>query len=286
MDAEREAGNERDGESEGAVFAWDEESHPLDSSWGYQNHFVPAMFRPSAEAVLAEVPPARGARVLDAGCGTGALAFAAVARVGEEGKVAALDLNPAQLSVARELDVHDAIDWLEGDVAAMPYEDGSFDFVYCLHVLQFVPDRVSMLRELGRVAATGGPVAVAVWDSVERNPVFVAVADAFAGHGDEETAAIVRSPRIFEDPGALAVLAIEAGLDGAEVTSHDVPVRVHDVRRLIEELPPPLAPDAGPAERELRNSVLALAERTLAPVTTFDGVVFDDRLHLLVVRAP
>jgi ubiquinone/menaquinone biosynthesis C-methylase UbiE len=286
VDGERDAGGEPDPEAEGPVFAWDEENHPLDASWGYQNHFVPAMFRPSAEAALAQVRPSPGARVLDAGCGTGALAFAAAALVGEEGKVAGLDLNPAQLAVARELDSRGAIEWREGDLAAIPYEDAAFDAVYCLHVLQFVPDRVAVLRELGRVAATGKPVVVAVWDSVERNPVFVAVADAFGSHGDEETAAIVRSPRVFEDPGGLAQLSAEAGLEGAEVTSHDVPVLIHDLRRLIEELPPPLAADAGPAERELRESVLAHAERTLRSLASSDPFAFDDRLHLLVVPAP
>jgi demethylmenaquinone methyltransferase/2-methoxy-6-polyprenyl-1,4-benzoquinol methylase len=102
--------------------------------------------RLTAEAV---VQP--GARVLDACCGTGELALAC-ARAG--GRVTGVDFSRPMLERARRKS--SAIEWLEGDLLALPFEDASFDAVTVGFGIRNVPELEAGLRELRRVLAQGG----------------------------------------------------------------------------------------------------------------------------------
>lgn len=256
------------------VLRWDASAHALEDAEGYQRDFVPPMFRPSAEGMLERVPPAPGARVLDAGCGTGVVALLAAERVGAEGRVAGLDLNPAQLAVAAGLPGADAVEWRQGELAELPYPAGSFDVAYCHHVLQFVPDRLGALRELRRVLARGGRLAVATWGSIERHPGFAALAAAFEERGEAETAAMMRSPRALADGDALVALLAEAGFDETRGESFEVDVRFPSAATFVEGLVPPDA-------QEVRAAALG----ELARVEGTDGFRIRDEVQLAVGRA-
>jgi demethylmenaquinone methyltransferase/2-methoxy-6-polyprenyl-1,4-benzoquinol methylase len=104
-------------------------------------------------AVRATVRP--GDRVLDACCGTGDLAIAA-ARVG--GEVTGLDFSPRMLERARRK-LH-SITWVEGDVLALPFEDGSFDAATVGFGVRNVADLGRALAELRRVLAPDGRLAI------------------------------------------------------------------------------------------------------------------------------
>jgi demethylmenaquinone methyltransferase/2-methoxy-6-polyprenyl-1,4-benzoquinol methylase len=97
--------------------------------------------RLTAEAVVRP-----GDDVLDACCGTGDLALAA-ARAG--GRVTGLDFSEAMLARAREKSSE--IEWVRGDLLALPFEDESFDAVTVGFGIRNVPELEAGLRELGRV---------------------------------------------------------------------------------------------------------------------------------------
>jgi demethylmenaquinone methyltransferase/2-methoxy-6-polyprenyl-1,4-benzoquinol methylase len=97
-----------------------------------------------------------GDRVLDACCGTGDLAIAAK-RAGA-GEVVGLDFSPAMLERARRKD--SGIEWLEGDVLALPFEGGSFDAVTVGFGVRNVEELPAALRELRRVLRPGGRLGV------------------------------------------------------------------------------------------------------------------------------
>src|SRR5204863_7626473 len=82
---------------------------------------------------------AAGERVLDVGCGSGAVTREIARRVGSRGRVAGLDPSPALLVVARELadaaGLGDRVELREGSVLQLPFPDGSFDVVACVTVL-------------------------------------------------------------------------------------------------------------------------------------------------------
>jgi demethylmenaquinone methyltransferase / 2-methoxy-6-polyprenyl-1,4-benzoquinol methylase len=96
-----------------------------------------------------------GARVLDACCGTGDLAIAAER---EGGIVTGLDFSSEMLVRARRKS--DTIEWVQGDVLALPYEDGSFDAVTVGFGVRNVADLGAGLRELRRVLRPGGRLAI------------------------------------------------------------------------------------------------------------------------------
>jgi demethylmenaquinone methyltransferase / 2-methoxy-6-polyprenyl-1,4-benzoquinol methylase len=105
-------------------------------------------------AAAAAVRP--GDRVLDAACGTGDLALADL-RAGA-GEVTGLDFSERMLERARRKAPE--LEWVRGDVLALPFADGSFDVATIGFGVRNVADLEGGLRELRRVLRPGGRLAV------------------------------------------------------------------------------------------------------------------------------
>lgn len=103
--------------------------------------------------IAAAVRP--GDRVLDACCGTGDLAVAAE-RAGAV--VTGLDFSPAMLERARRKS--STIQWVEGDLLALPFPDASFDAATVGFGVRNVADLNAAVSELGRVLRPGGRLAI------------------------------------------------------------------------------------------------------------------------------
>ncbi|MBI2395641.1 MAG: methyltransferase domain-containing protein [Deltaproteobacteria bacterium] len=102
---------------------------------------------------LAAFDALEGMRVLDLGTGIGAMAGEIAARFpGIE--LVGLDRSPAQLAVARAR--HPVATYVEGDAAALPFADASFDRVHASWLLEHVSDPMAVAREIARVLCPGG----------------------------------------------------------------------------------------------------------------------------------
>ena len=97
-----------------------------------------------------------GDRVLDAACGTGDLAIADL-KAGA-GKVTGLDFSEQMLVRARRKDAR--IEWLQGDMLALPFADETFDAATVGFGVRNVEDLERGLRELRRVLRPGGRLAI------------------------------------------------------------------------------------------------------------------------------
>ncbi len=97
-----------------------------------------------------------GDRVLDGCCGTGDLAVAA--RAAGAGEVVGLDFSGAMLERARRKEP--GIEWIQGDLLALPFEDASFDAATVGFGIRNVDDLGRGLSELRRVLRPGGRVAI------------------------------------------------------------------------------------------------------------------------------
>lgn len=112
-----------------------------------------------------------GQRVLDVGCGPGALTAELVGRLGAEA-VAAVDPSESFVAAARER--HPGVDVQRSAAENLPYPDGVFDATLAQLVVHFMADPVTGLCEMARVTRPGGVVAAAVWDHAgDRSPLTV-----------------------------------------------------------------------------------------------------------------
>ena len=107
-----------------------------------------------------------GMTVLDLGCGSGAFTPFVARVVGEQGKVYAIDIQPAmlkqlerKLAKAENQDIKN-IELKQASAYHLPFEDEALDLVYMVTVLQEIPDRGRALREIRRVLKPGGILAV------------------------------------------------------------------------------------------------------------------------------
>ncbi len=92
-------------------------------------------------------------RVLEAGCGTGAV-LQDLPKGGTQ--VHGLDISASSLRICRQ--TVPAAELTRGDVRALPFLDGSFQITFCHYLLLWIPDPLQALLEMKRVTASSGYV--------------------------------------------------------------------------------------------------------------------------------
>ncbi|NMR28254.1 methyltransferase domain-containing protein [Crystallibacter degradans] len=183
----------------------------------YEAKFVPAMFAEWAQQLVAAVGVSPGQRILDVACGTGIVARTA-AEIAGAGAVTGVDINPAMLAVAAR--VRPEISWVQGDAAALPVQDGTFDVVLCQMALMFFPDAVAALREMCRAAVDGGTVAVAVPGRLEDQPGYGPFVELVSRHAGSGAMSVLGAYWACGDLEELKRLFAQAGFPEVESHTH------------------------------------------------------------------
>ena len=160
-----------------------------------------------------------GQRVLDVGCGPGALTAELVNRVGAA-SVSAVEPSASFAAAVRQR--LPGVEVRQSAAEQLPFPDGTFDAALAQLVIHFMADPVQGLREMHRVTRPGGTVAACVWDHAGgRGPLaafWSAVRELDPAADDESGLAGVRE-------GHLAKLFSQAGLDRTSVTTLTVRIR-------------------------------------------------------------
>lgn len=103
-------------------------------------------------------------RILDAGCGFGAMAVV-IAEAFPECEVTGIDISEPLLEYAtasvKKKSLQDRVTFLKGDIINMEYEDDSFDVVFCINTVHLIESPDLVLGELERVCKPDGSLYIA-----------------------------------------------------------------------------------------------------------------------------
>jgi ubiquinone/menaquinone biosynthesis C-methylase UbiE len=131
--------------------------------WGQGDYAVLSrQLAPAAERLLDACAVSAGQEVLDVGAGDGNFALAAAR---EGASAVACDISPVMLERGRARSEAEgyAIEWVEADAEALPFEDARFDSVGSVFGAFLAPRPEIASRELLRVVRPGGTVGLAAW---------------------------------------------------------------------------------------------------------------------------
>jgi len=168
-------------------------------------------------AQLADLAGVReGQRVLDVGCGPGALTEELVARVGP-GSVTAADPSPPFVAAARAR--HPGVEVVQAPAEQLPFPDRAFDATLAQLVIHLMSDPVAGLDEMVRVTRRDGVVAACVWDYAGRTDP---LSQFWHAARELEPAVDDESRRAGTSEGHLSELFEAAGLRDVEGTALSV----------------------------------------------------------------
>jgi ubiquinone/menaquinone biosynthesis C-methylase UbiE len=192
------------------------ETYRGDAAENYERYFVPAIGAPVADDLLERAALQPGERVVDVACGTGVIARLAAERVGTEGAVTGVDINPGMLAVARSEPIVGAtVEWYEARAEELPFANASFDAALCQLGLQFFEDRATGLREMRRVLRPGGRCVASVPGSAP--DLFAAAEEAVERYLGSGAAGFLRLVFSIRGERELRELFRAAGFDDVEV---------------------------------------------------------------------
>jgi SAM-dependent methyltransferase len=140
--------------------------------WASQAERYDSINRRFAQRIVAELDPRPGERILDVGCGNGALSLAVAPRVAPSGSVCGLDLSGPMLAVARRRAEDaglDNVSFEQGDAQEHPLPEATFDATTSRFGVMFFEDPVAAFANLGRALRPDGRLVFACWQELLRN---------------------------------------------------------------------------------------------------------------------
>lgn len=120
--------------------------------------------------IIAALDLPTGSSGLDVGCGVGTQALMLADAIGPRGRVTGLDIKPEFLERARAVTaakgMSDRVTFEEGDYNRLPFDDGTFDWVWSSDCLGYIP----LTNEVTRVIKPGGSLNILFWSSEQLLP--------------------------------------------------------------------------------------------------------------------
>ncbi|MBF9036840.1 methyltransferase domain-containing protein [Rhodobacterales bacterium HKCCE2091] len=251
---------------------------------------------PFTDIILDAAGLREGERVLDLGCGTGAVTRRAAVMVGPAGRVTGLDISSTMLDGARSIPLPgDAapVDWLEADAQTHPFEPVAYDVILSRMGVMFFADPEAALANLLSAAAPGARFAAICWRTGADNPWFglasAAVEDVLGPQ--EPSDPLAPGPMAFADGARVTGLLGAAGWREAAVARVPVILRTGGtIENTVD-----LMTCIGPASRALRlagageiqeTELRARVAERLEPYREGSGVAIPVAMNLFSARAP
>ncbi|HLG96804.1 MAG TPA: methyltransferase domain-containing protein [Bryobacteraceae bacterium] len=141
---------------------WVQAQEPLDQT-----------LKPFEDLLVLEVSSADcGGRVLDVGCGAGAITLALAQQLGPQGHCTGIDISEVMIQRARARAERNptTVNFIRGDAQTHAFEPGSFDLIVSRFGVMFFEDFVAAFENLRHAAKAGGELRLIVWRSASENP--------------------------------------------------------------------------------------------------------------------
>ena len=134
-------------------------TYTIDESNLERQRLLAKVLNPLTERVLESVQVAPDSRCLDVGCGMGETTRMLSRSIVPQGECVGLEQDSTLVDRANSEPWQGApVSFRAGDAEELPFEDGSFDFVFTRYLLVHLPNPLQALREMRRVARKGGIV--------------------------------------------------------------------------------------------------------------------------------
>lgn len=241
----------------------------------YLEVLEPAILGPAADLLVSHVSLEPGDRVLDVGCGTGAVSLQASRIVGPYGHVVGVDVNRGMIDVARTRSSEDAaaVEWLEGSALDLPVPSASYDVVVSAQTLQFVSDRQQAASEMRRVLRPGGHAGASVWCALDRSPYFHALVSSISESIGADTAAGLRAAFDLKDKEEIGRLFTGVGFREVEIAEVRIDIDLPPVREFVPRhvSATPMAASYAAASSESRENILRRMEGAMEEFSVNDG---------------
>ena len=267
------------------------------AKWVNHQASIDALFEPVTERLIAQTAPARGERVLDVGCGTGATLLALAAAVGAGGRVVGIDLSAPLLGVAERRVAaagHRQVELWQADAQSRTFTGAPFDLVTSRFGVMFFSEPVRAFTNLRTALRPGGRLGFACWGDAAANPWFQEPLQAAVRRLGPPAPQTPHAPGpfAFADPDHVRSILAGAGFDRIEI----LPTEISLGTGASVEDQAAFAIHMGPAARLIRERSTepdAVARQIHAEVTaafrrfTVDGRLrIPARIALVAARSP
>jgi ubiquinone/menaquinone biosynthesis C-methylase UbiE len=184
----------------------------------YDEYLVPLIFESYAGDLANRLARRAPRDILETAAGTGVLTRAIAARLPQNARIVATDLNQPMLDRARARQSDARIEWKQADALALPFADQSFDAVVCQFGVMFFPDKAQGYKEAHRVLRPGGHYFFNVWDRISENDFADTVTQALAAvFPDDPPRFMARTPHGYHDAELIREQLSTAGFKNVSV---------------------------------------------------------------------
>jgi ubiquinone/menaquinone biosynthesis C-methylase UbiE len=197
------------------------------NAWVDAQEEIDALFRPLEDMLVEAVVAGSRRAVLDVGCGTGSVVLAIARRIGEQGRVAGIDVSEPMLAMARTRVEREGsrATFICADAQTHAFEPATFDMIVSRFGVMFFEDPVRAFANLRHAMKEGAELRLIAWRSPAENP--------FMTTAERAAAPLLPQmpPRVPDAPGQFAFanearvrrILEEGGWTSIELQPIDVP---------------------------------------------------------------
>jgi ubiquinone/menaquinone biosynthesis C-methylase UbiE len=249
---------------------------------------------PVTEKLVARINAQRGQRILDIGCGCGAIAIELAKHVGPSGHVLGIDISVPMLERARQLTPKELpADYVLADATVYPFDPASFDLLVSRFGVMFFADPVLSFRNLRKSLRPRGRLVFACWREPRENGWMMTPLMAVYKHvpklpqlGPEDP-----GPFAFADEARVKRILTEAGFTDVAMEACPLGIDVAAGRGLEAAVQGAL--EIGPASRALEGhppemvaAAIQSIREALTPFAKGQSVRLPGAIWLVTASAP